>query len=162
MVDCSESNKNDYNFMRYAGWDESNPSIKLLYSQETVAMISKKITELTKGLDKYNRNLIVPDEQICQVIDGVYIRYFPNPGDIFTRLNIDSKASPLIFQNIVDQVIEIITSDLRNEYGMIENNSKLTAWVQVLGDFNPNGLRAHPIIKTKEKRTATMQFFQNY
>ena len=162
MVDCSQSNQNDYNFMRYAGWDESNPCIKFLYSQENISMISKKITQLTKGLDKFIRNLIVPDEQIAQVIDGVYIRYFPNPGDIFTRLNIDSNASQLIVQNIIDQVIEIITSDLRNEYGMIENNSKLTAWVQVLGDFNTNGLRFHPVIKTKEKRASTMQFFQNY
>jgi hypothetical protein len=125
-------------------------------------MISKKITQLTKGVDQYNRDLIVPDEIICDVIDGVYSKYKPNVGDIFTRYQIESDAPDTIIQNIIDQTIEIITYGLRNQYGMENANYKLSAWVQILGDFNTNGLRAHPIIKTQEKRPSTMQFFENY
>jgi len=159
---CDDSNKCDYNYMRFVGWQESNPCLKMLYSPPTIRMISKKITQLTKGVDHLNRDLVVPDEIICQTIDGIYNQYRPNTGDIFTRLHIESDASDNIYQNIIDQVIEIITSGLRNDYGMDNANYSLSSWVQVLGDFNTHGLRAHPIIKVRDKRPSTFQFQMNY
>jgi len=161
MTSCDFGNC-DYNFLRYVGWKETNPCIRYLYSPQHVQAISKKITQLTKGLDRHNRDIIVPNETICQVIDGVYSKYTPNTGDIFTRLHIVSDASDNIIQNITDQVIEIITSGLRNDYAVEKANESLSAWVQVMGDFSTHGLRAHPIIKTQEKRPSTMQFNMNY
>ncbi len=159
---CSDSNKCDMNYLRYVGWQETNNCLKYLYSSENIRMMSRKITQLTKGLDSQNRDIIVPDEIICQVIDGIYSKYKPNTGDIFTRLHIESDASDNIIQNIIDQAIEIITSGLRIDYGMEKANESLSAWVQVYGDFNPHGLRMHPVIKVLERRPNRMQFFENY
>jgi hypothetical protein len=41
----------DFNYMRYVGWTESNPAVQRYYSPQTVKMISKKVTELTRGVD---------------------------------------------------------------------------------------------------------------
>ena len=61
-----------------------------------------------------------------------------------------------------DQVINIITSDVKNNLGMDQCNSKLTIWTTVLGDFNDAGLRSHPPIKLKERRPTTMLFHMRY
>jgi hypothetical protein len=151
----------DYNFIRYVGWQE-NACLKYLYSKETVDFISKKVTELTRGVDKKNRKIVVNNDIICQTIDSVYQVYQRPVGDIYSRYIIPNNEQDNSVQSIIDQTIEVIVSTIRNEFGMIENNEKLSAWVQVYGDFNISGLRAHPIIKTLDKRPATMQFNMNY
>lgn len=152
----------DYNYLRFAGWQETNACISSYYSKNTVKTISKKITELTKGLDKYNRPIVVPDEQICKVMDGVYRNYTPPVGDIYSRYIVPNNEQENRVQSMIDQTIEVIVSNIRNTYGMNEWNESLSAWVQVYGNFNPQNLRAHDIIKVKGKRPAVMQFNMNY
>lgn len=152
----------DYNYLRYAGWSESNECIRSYFSKDTVALISKKVTELTKGLDKKNRSIIVPDQTICQVMDGVYRTYTPSIGDIYSRYIIPNNEQENRVQAMIDQTIEILVSNIRSEYGMTEWNQSLSAWVQVYGNFNPHNLRAHDIIKVKGKRPSVMQFNMNY
>jgi hypothetical protein len=151
----------DYNYIRYVGWNE-NDCLKKLYSKESIDFISKKVTELTRGVDKKNRKIIVPNDIICKTIDSVYQVYRRPVGDIYSRYIVPNNEQQNSIQSIMDQTIEVIVSYIRNEFGMIENNEKLTAWVQVYGDFNISGLRYHPIIKTLDKRPATMQFNMNY
>jgi hypothetical protein len=61
-----------------------------------------------------------------------------------------------------DQVINIITTDVKNNLEAEQCNSKLSIWTTVLGDFNEHGLRQHGPIKLKERRPTTMLFNMNY
>jgi hypothetical protein len=152
----------DYNYLRYAGWTENNACIKQLYSKETVDLISKKVTQLTLGVDPKNRKIIVPKDIICKVLDGVYHNNRPPTGDIFSRYIIPNNEQQNVVQSIIDQTIEIIVSSVRNNMEMNQYNETLTAWVQVYGDFNTAGLRQHAPIKIRERRPATMQFNMRY
>jgi hypothetical protein len=148
--------------MRYVGWDESNPAVQRLYSPNTVKLISKKVTELTRGVDPQNRAIIVPDNRICEVLDGIYANYRPSVGDIHTRYILPNNGQQDQIASVIDQAIEIIVGNVRNSIGMERQNEKLSAWVQLYGDFNQHGLRQYPPIKLRERRPSTMQFFQNY
>jgi hypothetical protein len=149
-----------YNDLRYVGWD--NNLTKHFFSEQIVKLISKKITELTKGVDRLNRSIIVPDERIIEVMDGVHRNFKPQTGDIYSRYHIDNAGEYNIIQNLIDQTIEIVVYNIKTQLGIEEYNKTLSTWVQVYGDFNPHGLRAHSEIKIKEKRPITMQFNMNY
>lgn len=150
----------DLNYLRYPGWDENNYCIKKFFSKDTVKLISDKVTELTIGVT--SKKIKVPDYRICEVMDGVFRGFTPTTGDIFTRYIVSNDEQQNMVQSLIDQTIEVITNHIVNELGMEKQNAKLTAWVQVYGDFNPNGLRYHPIIKVQENRPSTMQFNMNY
>ena len=63
---------------------------------------------------------------------------------------------------MMDEVINIITTDVKVNLGMEENNAKLTVWTTVLEDFNEHGLRSHSKIKLRENRPQPMMFNMNY
>jgi hypothetical protein len=149
--------------MRYVGYSESNECISKFFSQSTVNMISKKCSDLLMGVDPQNRRIIVPDDIICNVMSSVNESYRPAVGDIYSRYIIPSGENGVtMVQNMIDQVIEIITSDIRNSMEMEQNNKKLTAWTALYGDFNKHNLRAHPPIKVLNKRPTPFQFHMRY
>jgi hypothetical protein len=152
----------DYNFMRYVGWDESNACIARLYSSETTDLISKKVTELTIGIDPKNRNILVSRNVICQVLDSVYSSYKMPVGDIITRYHIPNNEQDDAVQAVIDRTIEILVSSIRDQYGINDANQKLSAWVQLYGDFNQSGLRQYAPIKIKGKRADRNQFNMKY
>jgi hypothetical protein len=152
----------DLNYTRYVGWREQNKCLEKYFSQDTVNLISRKVTELTRGVDKKNRPIKVPDYLIQNVMDGVFQGFRPAVGDIYSRYIVANGEQQNMVQSMIDQTIEILVSNIRNQLGMDECNEKLTAWVQVYGDFNTAGLRQHSPIKVLEKRPATMQFHMNY
>lgn len=153
----------DDNYVKHVGYSENNVCIQKYYNQSTVRIISKKITELTLGVDPQNRPIIVPDSTICSIMSDVYNSYRPPTGDIYSRYIVPSGTSSESYvQNMIDQVIEIIVSDIRNNLEMEENNRKLSIWTTVYGDFNQSGLRQHPPIKVRNKRPTPLQFNMNY
>jgi len=152
----------DENYLRYVGWDEFNTCVRDFFSPQTVKFISDKVTELTRGVDPKNRPIIVPDHRISEVMSSVFAKFRPATGDIYGRYNVPSQEQPDTITSMIDQTIEVITSYIKNELGMIQGNQTLSAWVQVYGDFNTNQLRAHPPIKTKERKPQTMMFNMNY
>lgn len=152
----------DFNYIRHVGWGEDNPCIKKYFSTETVKLISRKVTELTRGVDEKNRLIVVPDIRICEVMDSVYQAFRPHTGDIYSRYIVSNNEQWNMVQSMIDQTIEIITSTIRNDLGMQQANQKLSTWVQVLGDFNQWGLRSHDVIKTQQKRPTPMMFNMNY
>lgn len=152
----------DFNYLRYVGWSEDNWCIRKFFSPATVRLISRKVSQLTKGVDQHNRTIVVPDIRIAEVMDGVYQRFTPPTGDIFTRYIIPNSEQANMVQSLIDQTIEVIVSNIRGQLGIEEANRKLTVWTTVLGDFNEHGLRAHPVLKTLEKSPARMQFNMNY
>jgi hypothetical protein len=144
----------DDNFMRYVGFKEDNECIKKYFSKTTVRIISRKVTELTMGVDPQNRPIVVPEKNICSVMSQIYQAFRPAVGSIYSRYIVPTDEPDSYVQNMIDQVIEIIVSDIRNNLGIEQHNATLTAWTTVLGDFNTQGLRSHSIIKIRERNTS--------
>jgi hypothetical protein len=151
----------DYNYLRYAGWSQQS-GLPNYYCPETIRLISRKVTQLTRGVDPKNRPIIVPDERIMEVMDGVATNYQRPVGDIFTRYNVPNDEQANVIQGFIDQTIEIIVSNVKTTLLSEEYNRTLTKWVTVYGDFNKAGLRSHDIIKTREKRPTQMMFNMMY
>ena len=152
----------DDNYIKHVGYFPNN-CIKEYFNAKTVKLISNKITQLTLGVDENNRPIIVPNKTICKIMNDIYNTYKPPTGDIYSRYNVSSGiTSENYVQNMIDQVIEIIVSDIKNNLEMEENNRKLSIWTTVYGDFNEHQLRQHPPIKIRNKRPASMQFNMNY
>lgn len=160
------SEKNcDNNYMRYVGYEQSGGDflcIKKLYSRENIDYISKKITQLTKGLRSDNKLIIVTDEVICDVLSTVQNTFVPRTGDIYSRYTILDSETKTPFERIVEIAIEVIYSSLKNQMGVDKCNKNLTIWNSLLGDFNKQGLIQHPPIKVRKKKTQSMFFFENY
>jgi len=115
------------------------------------------------GVDPLNRPITVPNSTIHDIMNNVYQSYRPPTGDIHSRYIVESgTTSESYVQNMIDQVIEIITSTIRNTVEMEENNKKLTVWTTVYGDFNKHGLQQHSQIKIRKKRPTPMQFHMRY
>ena len=153
----------DDNYIKHVGYKQNNICISEYFSENTVKIISQKVTQLLEGVDPNNRPIIVPDKTIYSVMDSIYTNYRPPTGDIYGRYNVPSGSSSESYvQNMIDQVIEVIVSDVKSNLGMEECNSKLSIWTTVLGDFNKHGLMQHPPIKIRNKRPAPMQFNMNY
>jgi hypothetical protein len=163
MYKSQKSSIGDLNYLRFVGWsEESNPCFKSYYSPETVRIIQKKVSELTKGIHEEGKTFVVTDEVVVNVMDGIFRNFKPSRGDIYTRNNIPSDGQINLVQSMIDQTIEVITDHIRNEYGMQKANEKLSPWVQLYGDFNPHNLNQTPPIKVRDKRPSTMQFNMNY
>ncbi len=158
-VCCTDENREricDENFMRHVGWSKEysyNPSLSKYFCQETVDKISRQVTQNLQGVGPNNRPIVVTDDVICHVMSSVYQDRKGKIGNIYTIFTIADVSPEDIVLSMIDRTIEIITTNITNEYGMIENNSKLTKWTTLLGDFNLQGLRSHPIIKVREKNT---------
>jgi hypothetical protein len=152
----------DQNYTRYVGWEEDCGSIKEYYSPYTVKLISKKVSELLQGVDPRNRKIVVPDQTIINVMNGIEYSYRPETGDIYSRYNVPKSGPIDDIQEMINQSIELIVSDVRNNLEMDQNNQKLTAWTTILGDFNEQGLRSYPPIKIRNKHPNHFQFNMNY
>jgi hypothetical protein len=156
-------------FIKHVGYSDHmcsascGPScMRRFYAKSNIDKISCKITELLMGVLKDNRPIIVPDKTICSVMSAVYQSFRPETGDIFTRYNIPKAREQNYVQTMIDEVINIITTDVKNNLGMEECNRNLSIWTTVLGDFNQHGLRSHSKIKLRENRPMPMQFHMNY
>ena len=157
----------DDNYMRFVGWDQGGymgTCAKQYFSKDTIDMISKKVTELTMGVDKENRPIIVPDEQICNVMSQVFISNKPKIGDIYTVFIIPDSAPRNDVQLMIDRTIEIITNNIKTTLGMDQWNQSLSIWDTVLGDFNRQGIQQTPrgFAKINRKHPKKMFFFENY
>jgi len=162
-IPIDTSHEYDLNFKRYVGWEESNECIKGLFEQKTINMISRKISELLMGVDPQNRKIVVSDTVIGNMLSNIYQAYRPPTGDIHSRYIVPSGINPeSMVQDIINQTIETITNSVRNESEMAENNSKLTAWTTVYGDFNEHQLRQHAPIKILNKRPNPFEFHMRY
>jgi hypothetical protein len=153
----------DDNYSRYVGYNDHDYDIKQYFNNTTVRTISAKVTELLNGVDPENRAIIVPDKTIWSVMSQIYNSYTPPTGDIYSRYIVPSETRfDSCIQNMIDQVIELITSDVRNNLGIEEHNRQLTIWTTVYGDFNQHGLRQVPPIKIRNKHPAYGQIHMRY
>ena len=155
----------DLGFKKYVGWENTaqNPNFKFLWAPDRLLTYQQKITQLLEGVSPDGRSIVVPLETIGSVLFQCYESNTPQVGDIYSRYiqdGIESERNDV--RDIVDRMINIIVSQIRNEYATIENNKKLTVWNTLYGDFNKAGLRSHGPIKIRKKRSERMQFHMNY
>jgi hypothetical protein len=158
---CCPEELIDQNFQRYVGWNGDSLCNEEFFSAKTIKYISSKISEYLKGVDPQNRKIVVSDNNIINVMNSINENYRPQTGDIFGRYNIPNR--PIDHnQEMINQTINLIVNDVKNNLETEENNKKLTIWTTVYGDFNEQGLRSHPPIKIRNKKPASMQFNMNY
>lgn len=142
----------DINIIKYVGYKPGLPE-KELFSPKNTKIISAKITELLEGVDPKGRKILISDKTINFVMSNLYTNFVPrDTGNIHSRYIIPDYDVPPGYQDIIDQTIEIIVEDVKNDIGITENNRKLSIWNTVGGDFNPHGLRHHPPIKINHKK----------
>lgn len=146
---------------RYVGYSSTNAAsaaVRVLYSPETIKYIQKVVFDTLKC--SYPQGVIIPCKTIANVVDQVYSNFRPSTGDIYGRYTIPTnELAP--YDDILNQVINILVSDVRNNIG-IQVNDNLSIWTTVLGDFNREGLRSHTPIKVLDKHPQRGLFFENY
>lgn len=146
--------------IQHPGYVNTNINIATLFSEDTGNFLSKKITELLRPF--YPPGIIVPLDKISGVLNTVYDAYRPSTGDIYSRYTIPSDENANYIDEIINQTIQIIVTQIKDTLIMEQTNSNLTIWTTVLGDFNKQGLMSHPPIKIRNRKPQTMQFNMNY
>lgn len=163
---CSPSQDIDTGYKKYIGWEGTiggDVNFDFLFEKERMLMYQQKISQLLQGVSPDGRPIIVPLETIGSVLFQCYQTNRPQVGDIYSRFiqeGIETYRNDIA--EIVDRTINIIVSQIRNEFEITANNNKLTVWNSLYGDFNKQGLRAHPPIKIRKRRTMPMAFNMNY
>ena len=151
--------------MRYVGYAPvyDNPIRDEFFTKGTVDIISKLVTIHTKGMDHKNRNIIVPDSTIENIMNTIYDDYRPNVSDIYTRYYIHyDYDNNYQMTDLINRVTEAIVSDISVNLGMENFLNKTSVWNTLYGDFNPEQLRQYSTIKTRERRPDPCQFNMNY
>lgn len=153
-------NLNAEQYTRNVGFSTNNETFKYLFSDDTLDFISSEVTRLLKGVVPGGRDIVVPHETIVSVLNNIYISYRPQTGDIYSRYNITQFEPRDDANHIITETIQVIVSQIKSEYGMMENNYKLDIWDSVLlGDgISRKGLRQYAPIKLREKRPTPLLF----
>lgn len=131
------------------------------YEQFTNAMVKHVSDQVTNALRTRGYYVIVPDDKVAHVITEVYKNHSPNVGDIYSRFIIDGLGQRDDMRMIADKSIEIIVSQISNEFDMQKQNQSFSVWNQVLGTQNPQGIRQHSPIKLNGKRRTNL-FWMRY
>lgn len=150
---------------QYVGWDQQigwNSFLNRLFSNETIKIIQKKTTEYLSGVDDQGRHIVPTERVVESALYGVFENYRPVTGDIYGKYTVNNDNSRDDYSYIVDQTISLLVRGIRNELEMEQNNSKLTIWTTLLGDFNEHGLRQYAPIKVRNKRPDPMLFHMRY
>lgn len=151
---------------RFVGWNQTiqnNPTVQLLFDKNRLQLLQQEITRLLQGVGTEARPIIVPIDTISHVLYQCFATHKPRVGDIYSRyVQAENSLTRDDVVSIQNRAVNIIVSQIRNEFETIDNNRKLSIWTTVYGDFNTSGLRAHAPIKTRNKRPETMQIHMRY
>jgi len=152
--------ENAEQYTRNVGFSTHNQTFEDMFSDKTIAWMSREIANLLKGVGPNGADVVVSDDVIVGVLNSVYITYRPQVGDIYSRYNIRQFEPRDDANHIITQAIEIIVDQVSAEYEMMEQNYKLSIWDSVLlGDgISRKGLRQHAPIKLRENRPTPMLF----
>lgn len=144
----------DLNYYRYSGYQPYSPGYDKFFSQTTIDIISRQVSQNLMGLLPDNKIIKVSNNVITNVMSSVYEDRMSKIGDIYTIFTIPDSRPVDFVNDMIDRVIETITQNIRTEYEMILHNQSLTKWTTVLGDFNKHNLRSHSDIKIRERNTS--------
>lgn len=120
------------------------------FNDNMVKYVSGMVTDVLK---RRGYNVIVPDDKIVHVMTEVYKNQYPQIGDIFSIFTMDGiggrERNDL--QMILEKSIEIITSQITDEFDTVKNNQSFSVWNQILGEQNAHGIRRYPPIKLSNR-----------
>lgn len=163
-INSFEATKNNDNFMRFVGYSYPNTHghglvpgpcignpIGSMFDDATIANVGAEIARLLKGAGPDGRDVVVPKEQIANVMSQIYVNYRPGIGDIYTLYNIPPAEPVDYVKDVIRQTISTIVETVRTDYGMRQQNESLSVWTTVLGNFNEHGLRSHAPIKIRRR-----------
>lgn len=147
----------NYESIRHVNWDDdAGSNLNVFLSNSTAKFIQNKLCSYFDG------KVIVPLDKIINLMNGVYDGYRPSTGDVFTRYNVTSNENYNMVDELINQTLKIAYDSIRNDIETRHQNSKLSIWTSVYGDFNEHGLRAHPEIKIKKRRVQPMFINMNF
>ena len=156
----------DFGYQSFVCWENTsanNAGLKFLYSVENLTNLQKIITKSLTGVHPEGKDIIVPIENIANALSNIYQNANRTQiGDIYSRYIIPQATPRNDIETINKQTIQVIVNMLRVQFETEENNKKLTVWNTVYGDFNKEGLRAHPPIKLRNRHPQYMAFNMNY
>jgi len=150
---------------QYIGWEQQvswNPYLNKLFSKETIKTIQKKVSEYLEGVDDQGRQIIPTERVVENALYGVFNNNRPQTGDMYGKYTVVNTNSRDDYSYVIDQTISLLVRGIRNQTEMSQNNSKLTIWTTLLGDFNEHGLRQYAPIKVRNKRPDTFLFHMRY
>jgi hypothetical protein len=155
---------NNENYAYVANYVNDKGCYNILWEKGTIDYISKKLSELLRGVDPDGKRIVITDNVIANVISTQYRGLVPQVGDIYSRYQVNGQQelNRNDVQEIIDRTIQVIYDYVKNEIEMQVNNSKLTIWTTILGDFNKEGLRQFTTIKTRKRKPDPMLFNMNY
>jgi len=148
-------------YTAHVGYEDSGfDGIRGYFSDDTLFFIQQKVTELLRG--EFPQGVIVPCQRIREVMNAVFRNYQPPTGDIYSRYTIAGNSPYFNMVNdMINQVVNIIVTDVQNNLGIENNNNKLDIWDSILGDGNRFGMRGYSTPKINNKRPP-MLFNMNY
>jgi len=156
----------DTSYNAFVGWENTiagDCMVNTLFSEQNIMSLQNAIKDALHGVDPTGKSIIVTPEQITGVLSTTYRNSTrPNIGDIHSRFIVPQNEPRCDLRSINNQTMNIIIRTIRDEIETAENNKKLSIWSTVYGDFNKEGLRAHPPIKIRRKHPQYMAFNMKY
>ena len=149
----------DNHYTSLVGWDPVDSGYRIYFSRDNIRNISEAITRI---LRQAGHSIVVTDQVIGGVMSDVMRNNDPVIGDIYTRYVIPNTTARDDVGQMNQRVINTIVNTILDEYETTKINQSLSVWTNVLGDFNTHGLRAHPILRTKENDYIKGVFMENY
>ena len=101
----------DYRYTGYTG--EDRPEYKSFFNARVVQLISYEITKRLKS--KWNQTITIPKTSILSVMDSVFQNTYGAGSD---------------WPTMIEMVINYVVQSINDEREVIEQNNKLSAWVQ--------------------------------
>jgi hypothetical protein len=147
------------NYGRYVGVEQISIYDEL-YNDKVVCNIQRFLAEKLRPFEKDKKKVVIDKEIIISVMQNIISARIPNVGNIYTHYIIPNEEDDI--SDIINRTIQVLYSDIKNEMEMEQNNSKLTIWSTLYGDFNKHGLRAHAPVKIRKNKPQSMLFNMNY
>jgi signal transduction histidine kinase len=95
---------NNFNAIKYVGYVDDNPMSTHFFSDETVEYIYKQISKVLKEKHKEKRTVLVPKDNIIQVMNHIF--------STTKQINEDDKHVTKLKQNTVDYCVDVIHNEL--------------------------------------------------
>ena len=147
-------------YIKHVGYVNTNAAVSTYFSLDTAIFISKKITEILRAF--YPPGVVVALDKIIDLMNAIYEAYRPSTGDAMTRYNIPSNENSNCVDEMINQVIQVAVTQIKDNLGTDQSNSRLSIWNTLYGTFNEHSLRSHPPIKVLNRRPRSMMFNMNY
>ena len=148
----------------YVGWGTGGSTdqvgYRILFSRANILCIQDRVNKYL--INVIGKNIIVPEKQIAHLMSSLVKYNSPLIGDMYSMFIIPEEVPRNDVRDLNEQAFNLIVAQITEEERILKYNQSLTIWTTVLGEFNDQGLRAHPIIKRKERDVPRCQFNMRY